>query len=99
VVRPPYGVAARLTFVARQRWAEIDGDYARQSGGQSPFGLRWDRLLNVIYTWAVERVEDRDAFDAYLEASAEEGGRGTPSAATLAAEGQAFMDFMAAVNG
>jgi hypothetical protein len=52
-----------------------------------------------VYSWAVERVENREAFDAYLEAPTEETGRGTPSAATLAAEGQAFMDFMAAVNG
>jgi hypothetical protein len=44
-------------------------------------------------------VEDRDEFDRYLEGPTVEGGRGTPSAATLAAEGQAFMDFMAAVNG
>jgi len=49
-----------------------------------------------VYSWAVERVENREAFDAYLEAPIEETGRGTPSAATLAAEGQAFMDFMAA---
>jgi hypothetical protein len=44
-------------------------------------------------------VEDREAFDTYLEEAPSEEGRGTPSAATLAAEGQAFMDFMAAVNG
>jgi hypothetical protein len=95
VVRPPYYVAARLTRLAAQRWAQIDGGAVRQA--VDPLRLRWDRFLNYVYSWVMELVEDPKAFDADLnEPPLIEGRRDVSAPATLAAEEDSFMSFMSA---
>lgn len=92
VVRPPYPTALRLYAIAAERWAEIDGLCAQN--GVDPIRLRPDRFCNLIYAWAVERVEDRERFDFDLNAPMP-GQVRQPSEAELEREGADFMSFLA----
>ena len=65
-LRPPYEAVARLSALASDQWPSIDGWCAAQ--GVDPLSYRPDRFYNLIYAWAVERVEDKAKFDAQLEA-------------------------------
>lgn len=58
--------------------------------------LRFDRFLNFIYTWFVQRVEKREEFDTLLlEPIPGQGSRvKAPTRADLEAEGAEFMAFM-----
>lgn len=67
VDRAPYPVAVRLYGVAAAYWPEIDG-YAALRGSGSLLNLSPDRFCNAVYAWCVERVEDREQFDAQLTA-------------------------------
>lgn len=97
MVRPPYYVAVRLCTIAAAHWIELDGDAA--GSGVDPFGLRFDRLLNHIYVWAIARVKDPEMWVEQLNdpprrpAGARSPRR--PSAATLAEEADSFVAFMA----
>jgi hypothetical protein len=64
--RPPYPVVVRLHAIADDEWAAIDGQCAAQ--GVDPLALSPDRFCNLIYAWALSRVEDRAKFDALLSA-------------------------------
>ena len=90
VDRTPFHVALRLYAIAALRWPEVDGTAAL--AGVDPFALRPERFCNLIYAWAVDRVEDRERFDAALEEPIP-GGRGL-SAASAADDGDAFLSFM-----
>ena len=63
--------------------------------------LRWDRFLNFIYTWVLERVEDRKDFDALLVAPLSRSASRVkaPSRADLESEGDDFMSFMGQMTG
>ena len=61
---PPYTVVLRLYAVADAHWPQIDGDLAQR--GIDPFTLPVHRFCNLIYAWAVARVQDREHFDAVL---------------------------------
>lgn len=63
--------------------------------------LRPDRFCNFVYTWAVERVENRDEFDTNLLEPLPGTRRKAvkPSAVEVEREGEDFMSFMSAVNG
>jgi hypothetical protein len=63
-VRPPYDTAVRLHLIAREHWDSIDGRCAAE--GVDPFQLPPHRFCNLIYAWALERVEDAAKFDAEL---------------------------------
>ena len=52
----PYGAVHRLCGVAAARWAELDAEYARPGQELDLLDLRFDRFLNVVYTWALNRV-------------------------------------------
>jgi hypothetical protein len=65
VVRPPYSVVQRLVALAAEHWAAIDGEAA--AGGADYFALSFDRFLNAVYWWAVQRVKDVERFIADLE--------------------------------
>lgn len=62
--RPPYEVVVRLHAVAIDEWPAIDGTCA--AAGIDPFALSPNRFCNLIYAWALARVEDRTKFDAQL---------------------------------
>jgi hypothetical protein len=55
-IRPPYDTAVRLHLIAREHWDAIDGKCAAE--GIDPFALAPHRFCNLIYVWAIERVED-----------------------------------------
>jgi hypothetical protein len=98
VVRPPYQAAHRLCAIAAQRWAEIDA-HAAQGGGLDPFSLRPDRFFNYIYAWAVDRVENREEWDALLILPLTGSKVVKPTAAALETEGADFMNFMGQMTG
>jgi hypothetical protein len=50
-----YSAVAGLIRIADEFWHEIDGACART--GFDPLGLPFDRFLNLIYSWACERVQ------------------------------------------
>ena len=61
MVRPPYAAVVRLCVIASQRWAEIDAAYYQITLlRQSPH-----RFANLVYSWAIERVE-HDKLDEWL---------------------------------
>ena len=66
MVRPPYYLAVRLVQVAAANWERIDGGAAGR--GVNPFGLRFDRFLNFIWDWALERVADPEKWRSGMEA-------------------------------
>jgi len=55
VVEFSYPAVAGLIRIADEFWPEIDGTCART--GFDPLGLPFDRFLNLIYSWACERVQ------------------------------------------
>lgn len=61
MVRPPYPVAVRLCTIAAERWAEIDAAYYQMTLLRE----RPHRFLNMVYAWAIERV-DPDKLDEWL---------------------------------
>lgn len=63
--RPPYQAALRLVVIAQEHWAAIDGEAAQR--GVDYFGLTFDRFLNAIHWWAMQRVENPKLFDEELE--------------------------------
>lgn len=65
MVRPPYGNAAHLVGIAAQHWQAIDGEAA--SRGADFLQLPFDRFLNVIFWWSVQRVKDVEHFQYDLE--------------------------------
>jgi len=63
--------------------------------------LRIDRLLNYVYSWCIDRVQDRADFDLMLSAplpGSSPRGR-VPTRAELEAEGSDFMAFMGQMQG
>lgn len=62
MVRPPYQVAIRLCDIAVARWAELDAAYYQVD----LLSLRPYRLLNLVYTWCIERVP-QDRLESWLE--------------------------------
>lgn len=65
--------------------------------------LRPDRFCNLIYTWCVDRVENRAQFDTELLAplpgmNRRRGGRPRPSEVDAQQEGRDFMAFMGQVT-
>jgi hypothetical protein len=110
VVRPPYQGCAHLVGVAAQHWAAIDGEAA--SRGVDLFALGFDRLLNAVYWWAVQRVKEPDKFERTLDehfplpmewilggGPARAGGLakdGTVTEAELEADAASFMAFASA---
>ena len=64
MVGPPYQTAARLVGIAAEHWDAIDGEAA--SRGVDYFQLGFDRLLNAIYWWAVQRVKEPERFERSL---------------------------------
>jgi hypothetical protein len=64
--RPPYDTAVRLHLIARDHWDSIDG--AAAAAGVDPFALSPHRFCNLVYAWALQRVEDVAKFDAELTA-------------------------------
>jgi hypothetical protein len=63
VVRTPYPAAVRLCYIAAERWAEIATSYYRP--GHSLLRERPHQLLNLVYSWCIERV-DPDKLDEWL---------------------------------
>ena len=63
MVRPPYPVAVRLCILASARWAEITSAYYHP--GYSLFREKPYRFANLVYAWAIERVE-HDKLDEWL---------------------------------
>ena len=63
-----YRAVVGLVHVADRYWHDIDGACARE--GVDPFSLPFDRFLNLVYAWAVERLQNvengRAEFDAAL---------------------------------
>ena len=62
MVRPPYAVAVRLCDLAADRWAEIDAAY--HASPVPLLRMKPHRFLNMVYSWAVERVP-ADKFDQW----------------------------------
>ena len=63
--------------------------------------LRLDRFFNYVYSWCIERVQDRADFDLMLGTpipGSTPRGR-VPSRAELEAEGSDFMAFMGQMQG
>jgi len=57
---PPYWAAARLVSIAADNWSGIDGQAAER--GVNYFDLEFDRFLNAIYWWSIQRVKDQEGF-------------------------------------
>jgi hypothetical protein len=64
VVVTPYWAAARLVSIAADNWGGIDGEAA--TAGINYFDLEFDRFLNVIYWWTIQRVKDQARFISEL---------------------------------
>lgn len=64
VGRPPYAAVLRLAGLTARFWPEIDG-YASLRGGNL-LNLPPARFFNAVYTWAIQRVEEREQWDAML---------------------------------
>jgi hypothetical protein len=65
VVRFSYRAVCGLIYLADHFWAEIDGACARR--GVDPLSLGFDRFLNLIYSWACERVQHDENGRAELD--------------------------------
>ena len=63
--RAPYYTAARLVSIAADHWTAIDGQAAER--GINYFDLEFDRFLNAIHWWAVQRVKDPERWVHDLE--------------------------------
>jgi hypothetical protein len=63
---PPYEVVARLYGIADDEWWAFDGWCAAH--GVDPFRLPISRQCNLIYSWCLERIQDREKFDTMLSA-------------------------------
>jgi hypothetical protein len=87
----PYQACFRLAIIASQHWSAIDGEAA--SRGVDYWQLGFDRWLNAIEWWVVQRVKDPEEFRAELD-------RPLPgqavSAADLDRDADSFMAFAAA---
>lgn len=99
MVLPPYQVAARLVGIASDHWEAIDGEAAHS--GVDFFQLPFDRFLNAIYWWAVQRVKDTDKFARDLDQPfplpmSAWTSETTVTEADLTADGESFMAFAAA---
>ena len=67
VVDFSYGAVGGLIEIADIFWHQIDGACAR--AGFDPLALPFDRFLNLVYAWAVERVQaDEEAMDRLHDA-------------------------------
>jgi hypothetical protein len=55
VVHFSYQAVTGLIYIADQYWHEFDGACARQ--GVDPLALPFNRFLNAVYAWAVERLQ------------------------------------------
>ena len=68
MVRPPYGIALKLSLIAQELWEEIEG-YATLHGGDLN-GLSPARFFNAIYAFCINRLAQagaqRDQFDYEL---------------------------------
>ena len=64
MVGPPYPRSVRLALTATSNWTRIDGTYAGQ--GVDLLDLRFSRFLNVVESWALERMTQEDA-ERWLE--------------------------------
>lgn len=61
MVRPPYPAVVRLLDIAAGRWAELDAAYYQIN----LLKQRPHRLLNLVYSWCIERVEP-DKLDEWI---------------------------------
>jgi hypothetical protein len=97
VVGKPYARTIRLSLVAQECWAEIEG-YASLHGGNL-LDLPPARFYNAIYAWCIARLVltggDRDQFDFMLDAPIP----GVDDQTAAPAELQSFAAFAAAVGG
>lgn len=55
MVRPPYQAAVRLCVLTAERYPEICAEYYHP--GYQLLRERPHQLLNLVYAWAIERVE------------------------------------------
>ena len=89
----PYWAAYRLVSIAAEHWGGIDGQAAER--GVNYFDLEFDRFLNAIYWWSIQRVKDQESFIRDLDL--------TPVGAVvteedLQADADGFMAFAAMVG-
>ena len=94
--RPPYPAVVRLLAIAQRHWAAIDGEAA--SRGADYLSLPFDRFLNAIYWWTVQRVKDPDRFVIELEDPLDGSRRREVTEADLAEDGASFLAFTAALG-
>lgn len=92
MVRAPYVTAVRLTAIAADHWVAIDGESAGR--GVELITLPFDRFLNAIQWWAMQRVKDLERFLADLERPA--GGGVVVTDRELEQDAASFMAFASA---
>jgi hypothetical protein len=85
--------------VADANWERIDGGAAGR--GVDPLRLRFDRFLNFVWTWAIERVEDPERWTANMtmpppSMGPQDAPRRRPSEAEQQVEGESFESFFGA---
>jgi hypothetical protein len=63
---PPYPAVVRLVHYAAEYWGVIDGECA--SRGLDPFDLPFQRFLNFIYYWVINRIpaEEQEGWEFSL---------------------------------
>jgi hypothetical protein len=94
VGRAPYPAALRLVHIAAEHWASIDGEAAAH--GIDYFALDFDRFLNVVQWWAVQRVRDPADFLAELDRPLGVVGRQAVTDRDLDEDARAFTAFASA---
>lgn len=95
MVRPPYPAVVRLCTLAAERWALIDAAYYQTNLLRLPP----HRFLNMVYAWAVERVDPEKYDEWELELVDLLPWQDSQSAAAEELESKSFMGLMALGGG
>jgi hypothetical protein len=91
VVRPPYPAVVRLCALAAERWAELDAAYYQIT----LLRQRPHRFLNLVYAWAIERVDPEKLDDWNQELVDLLPWQDSQSEAAASMESESFMNMQA----
>ena len=96
MVRPPYDAVLRLIAYAERYWPEIDGEAASRNADY--LGLPFDRFLNAVQWWILQRVKDPERFKADLEMPLSGPRLRVVTEDDIEADGASFMAFASAMG-